>query len=289
MYIKTQWELYFITQIMKIINPSYKIINQGNTLEDIYRHIEFCGRICYKSEDRITEDSYKRFLSIIKNNKHNSVLEHGTVYLDFTGDSIISALERYKWNAYSKMYRNTLEDNWKEPHLYVTTNYRVIIENDWEEDLKYLCVPTKFHEKRVSVHFICDRAIANEFTRHRRFSFSQESTRYCNYDKNKFGRELTFIKPLWLQINEEGNVDLAAQVFIEGLRYLESDYFRLLYHGWKPEQARNILPLTLKTELIMTGFISDWEHFFELRCAKDAHPQARELSVPLEQELKSKC
>lgn len=134
-----------------------------------------------------------------------------------------------------------------------------------------------------------------EFVRHRVFSFAQESTRYCNYSKDKFGNELTFVVPAWVELPEctlndttsDLEVFMTSREIKEGkswllsLLYSEKYYFELLNAGWKPQQARAILPNSLKTELVMTGFVSDWKHFFELRSAPSAHPQARELAEPL--------
>lgn len=111
------------------------------------------------------------------------------------------------------------------------------------------------------------------------FSFAQESTRYCNYSKDKFGNELTFIQPLWLE-DIDSNLD-----FKDCLQHSELAYFNLLDRGWKPQEARAILPNSLKTELVMTGFVSDWKHFFKLRDAGSAHPQAQELAKPLHEEF----
>ena len=138
-----------------------------------------------------------------------------------------------------------------------------------------------------------------EFVRHRVFSFAQESTRYCNYSKDKFGNELTFIIPCWLDYEEQSfrnvqdesctiRVDLSEnEWFIDSLIEAERGYnFFIENAKWTPQQARSILPNSLKTELVMTGFVSDWEHFFKLRCANSAHPQARELAEPLHEEFK---
>lgn len=124
-----------------------------------------------------------------------------------------------------------------------------------------------------------------EFVRHRKFSFLQESTRYCNYSKDKFNNEITFIEPCWDwgEVTRDGFVAFRTAV-VEA----ENMYFYLLKNGWKPEQARNILPLSLKTELYMCGFAEDWKKFFELRCASNAHPQSRELAIPLYEEFKNK-
>lgn len=128
------------------------------------------------------------------------------------------------------------------------------------------------------------------------FSFAQESTRYCNYSKDKFGNEITFIIPCWEHLPEghmssnefyiyEHRYGVATRVFLATLYWSESNYFDLLNEGWKPQQARAILPNACKTELIMTGFVSDWKHFFELRCVNNAHPSARELAIPLKEEF----
>lgn len=155
-----------------------------------------------------------------------------------------------------------------------------------------------------------------EFVRHRVFSFAQESTRYCNYSKDKFGNEITFIIPCWIDIPKgkytniskqdsddgeykqimlhENNVNAYPLTTTPEGRFLwnccwdEHDYFDLLEQGWKPQQARAVLPNSLKTELVMTGFVSDWEHFFKLRDAGSAHPQARELAHPLHEEFKNR-
>ena len=116
-------------------------------------------------------------------------------------------------------------------------------------------------------------------------SFAQESTRYCNYSKDKFGNEITFIHPCWIEDNQD---TYDRWCFYESLSKAEEVYFRLLKHGWTPQQARAVLPNSLKTELVMTGFISDWEHFFKLRDAGSAHPQARELAHPLHEEFKNR-
>lgn len=181
--------------------------------------------------------------------------------------------------------------NEDEKYVYVSMNYRHIIENNWLEDLQYLCEPTEYHEQRVTVKFICDRGVSHEFVRHRVFSFAQESTRYCNYSKNKFGNEITYIIPSWINNEKQINISLNYTDIIgedEGSFYwkrslstIESVYFSLLNLGKQPQEARSVLPNSLKTELIMTGFISDWKHFFELRDSKQAHPDARALAKPL--------
>jgi thymidylate synthase (FAD) len=161
---------------MRLIKPSFEIIEQQHGLEGIYKIIEQAGRTCYKSCDKITEDSAKEFVNRIIGNKHHTVLEHGTVYLDFV-DNIAEAGRRYTNNHYSRVYKNAIEDDRGYCHLYITTNFRVLVENKWLDDLQYICEPTRYHEKRYTVRFICDRGVSHEFVRHRVFSFAQESTR----------------------------------------------------------------------------------------------------------------
>lgn len=284
---------------MKLIKPSVEIIKQEEyDLNHIFKFIELAGRICYKSEDKITEDSAKEFVDRMIKSGHGAMLEHGTVYLEshVKDPSVVGEdeyhnqqalfnklIDKYITNKYSIVKVNHYCDT-----AFITTNYRVLVENEWLDDLKYLCKPTSFHAKRTTVKFICDRAIANEFVRHRVFSFAQESTRYCNYTKDKFNNELTFIIPCWIKYLEEGTyyafceyhhaeTDPCKQWF-DVCMNADFVYSELIKEKWKPQEARSILPNSLKTELIMTGFDSDWQHFFELRCAPNAHPQAKELA-----------
>ncbi len=273
---------------MKLIKSSVEIIKQEEyDLNHIFKFIELAGRTCYKSEDKITEDSAKEFVDRMIKSGHGAMLEHGTVYLTIPNKNVIKNLliHYYEKNPYSKVVLTN--DN-----VYITTNYRVIIENNWNDDLEYITTPTEFHVKRTTVKFICDRAIANEFVRHRVFSFAQESTRYCNYTKDKFNNELTFIIPNWFNkyINEDySNINIsdwniglnvadAETNWLYAMMYSEKAYISSINNGMKPQQARSVLPNSLKTELVMTGFNSDWQHFFELRCAPNAHPQAKELA-----------
>lgn len=288
---------------MKLCKPSFEICDQQEGLEGIYKQIERAGRVCYKSEDKITETSAKEFVGRMIKSGHGAMLEHGTVYLKakttiYSGmgsETVECPLYKYSENPYSVVKK----DNECFPdYLYVTTNYRVLVENGWIDDLKHLCEPTEFHEKRVTVKFICDRGVSHEFVRHRVFSFAQESTRYCNYSKDKFGNECTFIIPGWLNYEEQQFVnkndsscsirtDLSEhEYFIDLLLESERTYNYLTqYCNWKPQQARAILPNSLKTELVMTGTIEQWEGFFKLRDAGSAHPQARELAHPLHMEF----
>lgn len=285
---------------MKLIKPSYSIIEPtGYTIDDIYKSIELAGKVSHKSEHTIKEDSAKEFVDRMIKLGHGATLEFGTVYLHLTMASRDQYF-KYCTNKYSKANSTGSAEHgtWEG---FVTTNMRVLIENDWMDDMEYLCDPTEHHEKRVCVKFICDRAIANEFVRHRKFSFLQESTRYCNYSKEKFNNELTFIQPIWTYHQEDGDYGTLGNLkrknvgnkdgvffdFIKSLQYAEYYYLSLINQGWKPEQARNVLPLSLKTELYMCGFAEDWKKFFELRCNNAAHPSARELAIPLREKFKS--
>lgn len=286
---------------MRLIKPSYKIIEQEPGINGVYKMIEYAGRVCYKSEDKITEDSAKPFVDRMIKSGHGAMLEHGTVYLQYeTVKSAINPLTKYHLNKYSKVKakEGATEETMK---LFVTTNLRVLVENDWLDDLQYICEPTEFHERRVTVHFVCDRGVSHEFVRHRVMSFAQESTRYCNYSKDKFGNQITFIQPSWITLDKE-IAPINELCFLTkqydtddpNLRYLASlveanyTYVLLLNKGWAPQQARAVLPNSLKTELVVTGFTSDWKHFFGLRAIGTTgapHSQAKELAEPLMKEF----
>lgn len=284
---------------MKLIKPSFEIIRQQFGVVGMLKHIETCGRVAWKSEERTTDNSYISFIKMLKGVNHGSVLEHGTVYLKVNCFSLLTILFFFL-NKYSKIRR------WR----YITTNYRVIVDNNKYDVMKHMVEPTKHHEMRRTVRFICDRGVSHEFVRHRVFSFTQESTRYCNYMAEKFGNFITFIYPVWLK-GKEGDVNKLVALanennnqvyamghdeqytmeyrgicsFVYDMSNSEHGYNFQISTGWKPQQARAVLPNSLKTELIMTGFDSDWKHFFHLRCAEAAHPQARELAVPLLQKF----
>lgn len=305
---------------MRLIKSKVENITPQRYLEkDILKHIELCGKTCYKSENNITDDSYKRFVDMIKTNHHNSVLEHGTVYLFTTCD--VSAVGAFNHSIAYKYFKNpysivTKDDRMDLQGLYITTNYRVIIENGWEDDLKYLVdKPIKpYHVERHTFRITCSRAIANEIVRHRQMSFSQESTRYCNYSKEKFGNELTYVIPSKLNMLPEGlcyfhdginfriqpdinnplnvisinpnNLKNANEVdlWLTELNMASYTYLELINkYNWKPEEARGVLPLDLKTELIVTGTTEQWHDFFKLRCAKSAHPDIQEIANNIKQ------
>lgn len=308
---------------MKLIKPYFEILEQKprniiipsdmeigpkmvrqELIDTVYRQIEIAGRTCYKSEDKITPDSAAKFVERMVKSGHGAMLEHGTVYLFLTMSSRQQYF-KYCSNPYS-VANSTGEAEKGTWNGFVTTNYRVLVENGWLDDLEYICNPCKEHEKRITVRFVCDRGVSHEFVRHRVFSFAQESTRYCNYSKDKFGNEITYILPNWMdeiqlgthnstkiliqadgfqEFSANNNQEICEIAFMSTLAQAEVNYNTLIRLGWKPQQARAVLPNSLKTELVMTGFVSQWTEFFRLRCASNAHPQAQELAIPLKEEF----
>jgi len=204
---------------MLLVKPSHEILTKINR-EEVLKHIELCGRTCYKSEDKITENSSSKFVSGIFKSGHYSVLEHFN----------------------------------------------------------------------ISVRFICDRGVTHELVRHRLASYSQESTRYVNYNK----KGMTFIIPPWVNISPgeykfysdvSENLEYNDSEWIHYCLYCEKRYNDLIEHGWKPQEARSILPNSLKTEIVTTTNLREWYHILNLRTSKAAHPQIREIMFPLLTEL----
>lgn len=265
---------------MKLIKPTVEIIEQEPGIEGIYKQIEKAGRTSYKSENHITEDSAKKFTDMLEKAGHGAALEHGTVYLNVPKGKWNEIVDDHNFNFYDCPYIAWGERANKS--VLLTTNYRVIVEHHMEDLLKYVCEWTPYHERRITVKFICDRGVSHEFVRHRVFSFMQESTRYCNYSKDKFGNELTFCAPSWLSSTEYTEMNSEERIFFRSCEHAEYDYLRLISKGWKPQQARAVLPNALKTELVMTGTIEQWKGFFALRSpkygAKGPHPDAAYLA-----------
>lgn len=278
---------------MKLIDSKVELLEQGQGLNGVLKQIELCGRTCYKSEDHITEDSYKRFVSAMIKNGHTAMLEHGTIYLQSIVDRPNTlGFTKYSLDPYSKVNLLNTDEGLC---AYITTNYRVIIQNHWEDDLKYICEPTEHHAKRYTFRITCSRIQSQSICRHRHFSFAQESTRYCNYSKDKFDREIVYVKPSWLSIptgkvywydginwriqygdnvddtlsinpnNMPENEAYSISKYFDTLSKAEQTYFDLIEQGWKAESARDVLPNALKTEICVTGFEDDWEHFLDLR------------------------
>lgn len=283
---------------MKLIESSVQIIEE----KDPYKMIELAGRTCYKSEDKITENSAKEFVDRMIKLGHGAMLEHGTIYLkiDKTEDGHLPPARLYWSDGNHKKYTKVRKHG---NSIYVTTNLRVIVENNRLDDLQYQVEPTEHHEKRITVKWILDRVTGESFLRHRVFSFARESTRYCDYSKDKFGNDITYIIPSWLDLPEGkysdwdndwcdvselkllypevDNLSDPANCFLQSIKNAEYYYFMLINRGWKPQQARQVLPFAVCSPLVMTGFESDWEHFFELRCSGAAHPDARKLADEL--------
>ena len=212
---------------MKLINTGIEILeqeyNEGHYLNDMFKHIEKCGRVCYKSDNLITEKSAMPFVSRMIENKHYAMLEHGTVYLVVPGDDCIpnsikqdyikttnnynywiniynEIKEKYESNPYSKVVE--CRNNLNIKNLYITTNFRVIVENKWLDDLLFVTHCTDMHELRITVKFSVDRFTGEEFLRHRHFSFARESTRFCNYSKDKFDNGVTFTYVPWCSTDD---------------------------------------------------------------------------------------
>ena len=290
---------------MKLIKQSFEILEQKDySLIGIKKFIERCGRVCYKSEDKITDDSYKKFVNMLEKRDHTRPLEFGTVHLQMH----ISDFHKLRDTL---CINNMWNDQWIKYHYvgnltYVTTNYRYYlaiikvfpsVESDFDPQ------DDELYPKRYTVHFIISRGIMDEFRTHVGLSHLAESTRYCNYSKDKFGKELTFIKPSWLKfrgeqiLSSEDNVDhdrYIAEIdddgtlsdFLAPLLRAEKRYNALINKGWTPQQAREVLPLSVKSELISCGFEDAWSNFLYRRCANDAHPMAREIAIPLQERFK---
>ena len=190
---------------MKIIEPSVELIGEIDS-EKVMRHIELAGRVCYKSESRISDDSADKFIANIIKSGHESVIEH------------------------------------------ISVTFKII----------------------------CDRGVTHEIVRHRLASYSQESTRYCNYASDKFANELTFIKPCFWNESDKNFL-----LWKETMAQIEKIYLEMLANGAKPQEARSILPNSLKTEIFMTANLREWRHFLKLRTSERAHPQMREVALEI--------
>ena len=273
----------------KLIEPSYEIIDQKEyDLVSIKKHIERCARVSYKSEDKITEDSYKKFVSMLIERKHYRPIEFGTVCLK------MPIFEYYKHNL------NKLNPLWSRTHLdssamYLTTNYRALIEHftvelpynnpvDIVDGLINAFGNNHGYNPRHTVHFIIDRGTMDEFRTHITLSHLAESTRYCNYSKDKFDNSVTFIKHPWMSNNWPLNL---PEVLYETLGNCADIYMQLLKFNVAPQMARAVLPLSIKSELISCGFEDAWENFFSKRAASDAHPDAQEITIPLMKDFES--
>ena len=244
---------------MKIINPDVKELVQEQGLEGIYKQIALAGRICYAS-DKI--DGNKEFVERLIKMGHGRPLEFGTVYLkiklpiddgDFAEN--VGVLIDNHWTKYKQLNN----------YLYITTNYRVIVENCLENLLTYICEPTEHHYKRRTILCTISRAVADEARTHTALSSLMQSTRYCAYDKDKFGNEITVCKPHWVHSNDYHAFDERERIWFKGIENAEINYLKLRELGVLAEDARGVLPLDIKTEFIQCGFEEDWYHFINLR------------------------
>lgn len=279
---------------MKLIKQSFQFVNQkGFTLKDIYKHIEYCARISYKSQDKITDTSYEKFVNMLKSRGHDRPLEFGTVHLKMESSKFQGFMQAlYAEGIFNNIW---IKFNYNERVMYITTNYRYysdiikrlpnIKEYLTEEDNEY-------YPKKYTVHMILDRGVMDEFRTHVGLSHLAESTRYCNYAKDKFGGEVTFIEPCWdiktanEIITPEGTHKSSnSYEFLVALKEAEYHYLNLLAKGWTPQQARSVLPLGIKSELISCGFEDAWENFFKRRDASDAHPMAQEIAKPIHEKF----
>lgn len=282
---------------MKLIKQSFEILEQKDfSLIGIKKFIERCGRVCYKSEDRITDDSYEKFVNMLVKRDHARPLEFGTVHLKISSgmlfDKFLQDLVDYKlYNPTWIKYKELPE------YTYITTNYRhylqiikkcpYIAEYFTEQDNCY-------YPSRYTVHIVLSRGVMDEFRTHVGLSHLAESTRYCNYSKDKFDNQVTFVIPNWCNSLKEGSeqnyppfeINEDEIIFMDALQNAQNSYLSLLKLGWTPQQARDVLPLSVKSELISCGFKDAWENFFYRRCANDAHPMAREIAIPLQKRFK---
>ena len=260
---------------MKLIEPKVELIQQQPGLVGMYKHIEKCARTCYKSEDKITEDSYKKMYDNLVQRGHLAMLEHGTVYLTLKWWHIVKFF-KYLFNPYSKVHK----------FKYVTTNLRVLTENNWIGDLMFLSdIPTKYHEQRITLKFNTNIGVTREGNRHRTFSIAEQSTRYCDYtNEKKFSSDISFIKPVWYDESTEKQ----KERFKYSLRVAESAYKYLIKLQWVPQQAREVLPLATKSEVVYTAFASDWKYWFDLRLfgtTGKPHPNMEQIARLAKEEL----
>lgn len=286
---------------MKLINQNVEEWHCGYTLPEIWSHIAKCARVCYQSEPRNNEETDEEFVKrvILRNytleeigesrelqlKLHLSCLEHGTVYLDIPcEEDTLTSIRFFENNIYSK---HNCSSN---ARYHITTNMRVVIENNLMNVLHYITKPNVFHCLRTTFNITTDIGVARELARHRTHSISEESTRYCNYSKDKFGNELTFIKHCWLddeKLKLYGDYHTVIRdkspesIFIANLNNVERDYLDLIKLGWTPQQARQILPLSTKVQTIHTAFESDWAEFISLRadaCSGSVHPNMKVIA-----------
>lgn len=292
---------------MKFRDSDFEIIEQGPDVEGGFKMIEKIGRTCYKSEDKTTDTSYSGFVERMKKSEHYAMLEFFTVYLKFTGNDVNDAFEFYDKNPYSKVKLDFLEKT-----LWVTTNYRVLVENHLEEDLRFICsTPEKEHPRRTTVRFFISRGVSHESVRHRVASFAQSSQRYICYSKERFGGEVEYIIPdKFYRLRDEYSksidpltgesreylkdltgeklvnalicIDRGAAAWYNHMVKSEEDYkYLTLEEEWSAQDARDVLPNATSTILNICMFDEDWKHYFDLRALGKTgkpHPDMKRIS-----------
>ena len=288
---------------MELIRPSVEIWEQGNTLEDMWKHIARCTRVCYQStpkNDGETDEEFVKRVILRPDSStgelnfdkiHGAMLEHGTIYLTLKtvcpGDDGYQLYEKYRYNKYSKA-------TVKHGFVCITTNLRIIYENGWFDDLEYICTPTEHHAKRVTVSFTtnyCDYT-AGRLQKSNKFALpawflDEEHLPYI--ESHKFDKLGSYLSDIWEKddntlLNEWCDMDF----YLAALTFAEWFYQMLRKKGWKPQQAREVLPLATKSQLIHTAFIDDWKHFFALRAdgvSGPPHPNAKLVAEPLKEEF----
>ena len=315
--------------MLRVINPDVEIWRQeGFSIDAIWKHIARCARVCYQSVPKDKNESPYDFVkrTLLRGvdvinvpytfddirGSHLSVLEHGTVHLKYPSfmaraEALFSATLR--GNKYSKW-------NIHKGYIYVTTNMRVIIETNWIDQLEFIDKTPNcpYYYDRTTVNFITNIGVSRELNRHRCHSISEESTRYCSYNKDKFGNNITVTKVPWIDyttnelndgdcyegklradfefINEEHNAIVqqdticwtAIDWYLYSLSIANITYCKLRELGWSAQQARDVLPLATKTQVVHTAFNDDWKQWIELRAdgiSGKPHPEIQELAVKL--------
>lgn len=246
---------------MKLITSNVELVQQMPNMDGLYKHIEICGRTAYKSEDKITEDSAEKFVEMLKSNGHSSVFEHGTIYLLLivtpeNATIVENIAAKYHANPYSSVVK--VMKNGEIYKYCITTNYRVIYENNWFDDLRFMCEPTEHHEKRITLRIQADIHFYKDVTRHRKYSFTIESTRFVNYMKEKYGMSISFMQPSWIKEEDLDELKNDCEV-------IEQIYAKWIDKGYRPEHAAYFICQGVAATIMMTAFASDWKHFFDVR------------------------
>lgn len=271
---------------MKVLEPTVEVIKQEDfSIKGIKQFIERCARLSYKSEDKMTDDSYQRFVEMLIKKDHARPLEFGTVHLKMDGFDFTNFIAFLAWNGLLNCI--WMKWNFVNSMYYITTNYRYfneIYRSDCPVLVEYAFTEedNEYYPKRYTAKFVVSRGIMDEFRTHITLSSIAESTRWCNYSKGKFGEEISVVLPTNLQeISEHGYRYIN---WFDKLKSYELNYIESIKEHNAPQFARGVLPLDLKSELIMCGFKDAWDNFFYRRCAIDAHPDARYIA----EQLKSK-